>query len=168
MLVLNTRLKVICPFSPASPSCYLPGVPSAHMAVQCVMEQLFFVLILKGMSEVHGWDKKQKFLPVGYVYVSLATVKSQIQEMVELNTFCCTKGESQTAPLSFPLFYPHMHFCISAGGCLISCTHFILLSRQIFFFLFLLPPPASHPCLARLVFCQFSKVNQLAERSDEH
>lgn len=116
MLVLDRHLKVICPFSPALPSCYFPRVPSAHMAVQCVMEQLFFVLILKDMSQVHGWDKNQNFLPVGYVYVSLATVKSQIQEMVELNTFFCTKGESQPAPrlLLFP-FLSFIPTCIFAS-----------------------------------------------------
>lgn len=143
------------------------------MAVQCVMEQLFFVLILKGMSEMHGWDKKQNFLPVSYVYVSLATVKSQIQERVELNTFCSTKGESQPAPrlLLFP-FLSFIPTCIFPSVLVVvwylAPASSYWADRFFFLFSFLFPPPASPPCLARLVFCQFSKVNQLAERSDEH
>lgn len=88
-----------------------------------------------------GQRKQDFFFTVGYVYFSLATVKSQIWEMAVLNAFCSTKGESQPVPrlflLPFLCFLPTcmLHQCWWLAGIL----HPVHLTEQTDF-LFLFPP----------------------------
>jgi len=81
--------------------------------------------------------------------------------MAELDTFCSRKGESQ--PATVLLLFPFLRFlpiCI-LHQCwwLADILHSAHLTEWtiIFFPLY----------LARLVFCQFGKLNQLLERSDK-
>lgn len=54
------------------------------MALQCVMEQLFFVLKLKGVSEMHGWDKESRT----FFYCGLCLFQLSNCEIADMRDGC--------------------------------------------------------------------------------